>query len=385
MASITAEATTTDSALGAALAVRDETGGKRVLALSGRLVASTIPAVWREALAAVRAEPGRPVVVDAAGVTYCDGAGIALIVDLLRQERSATVEVAHLDPAFQALLDQYDPHTLEHDLDPEAVRPPVVEEIGRTTYGVFRDMRQQVEFLGQTVSALWGAIRHPSTVRWRDVAVICERVGADALPIVALISFLMGSILAFQSAVPMRQFGAEIFVADLVGLAMLRELAALMTAILLAGRTGAAFAAEIGTMRVNQEIDALTTMGLDPVRFLVTTRVIAAVLMTPLLTLFANLVGLLGGAVTMLSFSIPFVTFVNEVAAIVTFQDFMAGWVKSFAFALLIAGIGCLRGLQTAAGASAVGDSATRAVVSGIVLIVIVDGVFAVIYFLLDI
>lgn len=374
-----------DRAQGATLAVRDEADGKRVLALSGRLVAGTIPAIWREALAAVRADPARPVVVDAAGVTYCDGAGIALIVDLLRQERGAAVEVAHLDPAFQALLDQYDPHTLEHDLDPEGVRPPVVEEIGRTTYGVFRDLRHQVEFLGQTTLALWGAIVHPSTVRWRDVAVICERVGADALPIVALISFLMGSILAFQSAVPMRQFGAEIFVADLVGLAMLRELAALMTAILLAGRTGAAFAAEIGTMRVNQEIDALTTMGLDPVRFLVTTRVIAAVLMTPLLTLFANLVGLLGGAVTMLSFSIPFVTFVNEVAAIVTFQDFMAGWVKSFAFALLIAGIGCLRGLQTAAGASAVGDSATRAVVSGIVLIVIVDGVFAVIYFLLDI
>ncbi len=385
MATVTVEAAATDSTEGATLVVRDEADGKRVLVLSGRFVAETIPTVWREALAALRAQPARPVVVDASGVTYCDGAGIALLVDLLRQQRPATVEVAKLDPAFQALLAQYDPHALEHDLDPEAVRPPVVEEIGRTAYRFFRDLRQQVEFLGQSVSALWGAILHPSTVRWRDVAVISERVGADALPIVALISFLMGSILAFQSAVPMRQFGAEIFVADLIGLAMLRELAALMTAILLAGRTGAAFAAEIGTMRVNQEIDALTTMGLDPVRFLVTTRVLAALLMTPLLTLFANVVGLLGGAVTMLSFSIPFVTFVNEVEAIVSFDDFLAGWVKSFAFALLIAGIGCLRGLQTAAGASAVGDSATRAVVSGIVLIVIVDGIFAVVYFLLDI
>ncbi len=385
MAQGTADPATTDGAAAAVLAVREGAQGERVLALSGRLVAQTIPAVWRDALAAVRADPAQSVVVDASGVTYCDGAGIALIVDLMRQERTGTVKVANLDPAFGALLAQYDPEALDHDLDPEPPRRPAVEEVGRTAAGVFRDLRVQVEFLGQSVAALAGAIRHPSSVRWRDVGVICERVGADALPIVALISFLLGSILAFQSAVPMKKFGAEIFVADLIGLAMLRELGALMTAILLAGRTGAAFAAEIGTMRVNQEIDALTTMGLDPVRFLVTTRVIAAVLMTPLLTLFANLVGLLGGAFTMLSFSIPFVTFVNEVEAIVSFQDFMAGWVKSFVFGLLIAGIGCLRGLQTAAGASAVGDSATRAVVSGIVLIVIVDGVFAVIYFMLDI
>ena len=215
--------------------------------------------------------------------------------------------------------------------------------------------------------------------------VVCERVGADALPIVALISFLFGMILAFQSAVPMRRYGAEIFVADLIGIGMVREMGTLITAILLAGRSGAAFAAEIGTMRVNQEIDALTTMGLDPVKFLVTTRVIAALLMTPLLSLFAMLVGMLGGAFTMLSFGVPFITFIKEVDGIVNFQDFMVGWVKSFAFAVAIAGIGSLRGLQTSAGASAVGDSATRAVVSGLVLIVIIDGVFAVIYFFLDI
>ncbi len=208
-------------------------------------------------------------------------------------------------------------------------------------------MREQVAFVGELVAALGHAIRAPRTIRWRDVALICEKVGADALPIVALIAFLMGVILAFQSAVPMKKFGAEIFVADLIGLSMLRELGGLMTAIVLAGRTGAAFAAEIGTMRVNQEVDALTTMGLDPVRFLVTTRVIAAVLMTPLLTIFADLIGLLGGALTMLSFQIPFVTFTHEVESIVTFQDFLAGFVKSFAFGLLIAGIGCLRGLQT--------------------------------------
>ncbi len=158
-----------------------------------------------------------------------------------------------------------------------------------------------------------------------------------------------------------------------------------MTAILLAGRSGAAFAAEIGTMRVNQEVDALTTMGLSPVRFLVTPRIIAALLMTPLLTLFSDLVGLLGGALTMQSFSIPFVTFLKQVDTAVTMTDFLAGFVKSFVFAVLVAGIGCLRGLQTKAGASAVGDAATRAVVTGIILLVVVDGLFAVAYYLLDI
>lgn len=370
---------------GAALAISDAPDGRLVLALSGRLVADTIPVVWRDALSAVRGAQTRPVVVDASGVDYCDGAGIALLVDLLRTPRQAPIEVANLAPAFKALLTQYDPHNLEHDFDPEPARRPAIEEIGRTTAIVMRDLRTQIEFLGQTTSALASAIRHPSTVRWRDVWVVCERVGADGLPIVALISFLLGLILAFQSAVPMKRYGAEVFVADLIGLGMVRELGTLITAILLAGRSGAAFAAEIGTMRVNQEIDALTTMGLDPVRFLVTTRVIAAFLMVPLLSLFATLVGMMGGAFTMLSFGIPFVTFVNEVENIVNFQDFMAGWIKSFVFAVAIAGIGCLRGLQTSAGASAVGDSATRAVVSGLVLIVLIDGVFAVIYFLLDI
>jgi phospholipid/cholesterol/gamma-HCH transport system permease protein len=242
-----------------------------------------------------------------------------------------------------------------------------------------------VEFIGETSAAMVYALRHPASVRWKDVWRICERVGADALPIVGLISFLLGMILAFQSAVPMKRFGAEIFVADLIGLSMLRELGPLMTAILLAGRSGAAFAAEIGTMRVNQEVDAMTTMGLNPVRFLVTPRLIAALLMTPLLVLFSDLIGLIGGAITMQTFAIPYVTFLKEVDTAVTMTDFLAGFVKSFVFAVLVAGIGCLRGLETAAGASAVGDSATRAVVSGIILLVVVDGLFAVAYYVLNI
>jgi phospholipid/cholesterol/gamma-HCH transport system permease protein len=368
----------------AALAVSD-VDEQRVLSLSGRLDASTIRDLWQQAARAVRDASPRHIVVDARAVDYCDGAGIALLVDLMRQRPRGDVAIENLQPRFEALLRQFDPQRLSQDLDPEPKRRSSIEEIGAIAAEVARDSREQISFVGEAMLALAEAVRHPSSVRWKDVWRICERVGADAVPIVALISFLVGVILAFQSAIPMKRFGAEIFVADLIGLAMLRELAPLMTAILLAGRSGAAFAAEIGTMKVNEEVNALTTMGLDPVRFLVTTRIIAALLMTPLLTLLADLVSLLGGALTMQSFSIPFVTFRHEVESIVGFSDFMAGFVKSFVFAVVISGVGCLRGLQTAAGASAVGDSATRAVVSGIILLVVVDGVFAVIYFFLDI
>jgi phospholipid/cholesterol/gamma-HCH transport system permease protein len=369
----------------AALAITDTPDGRRILALTGRLDATTLPDLWDRVRRAADESTAKPLVVDVAGVEYCDGAGVALFVDLLRRPRAGKVEIANLASPLQVLLKQFDPSVLEHDLDPEPPRRPAVEEIGFAAFGLWRDFRTQVEFIGETTSALVYAARHPRSVRWKDVWRICEQVGADALPIVALISVLLGMILAFQSAVPMKRFGAEIFVADLIGLSMLRELGPLMTAILLAGRSGAAFAAEIGTMRVNQEVDALTTMGLSPVRFLVTPRIIAAVLMTPLLTLFSDLVGMIGGALTMRSFSIPIVTFLKEIDSAVTLTDFLAGFIKSFVFAVIVAGIGCLRGLQTKAGASAVGDSATRAVVTGIIMLVVVDGFFAIAYYLLNV
>ena len=371
----------------AALTIADDRDGSRVLRLSGRLDAYSISGVWPQARAAVAGAASRPVVIDASEVDYCDGGGIAMLVDLLRQPRvaDAAVTLRGLKPEFQPLLDQFDPEKMREPVEPPPVRLRAIEEVGRAAAIVLRDMRTQIVFVGETSSALWLALKHPKRVRWKDVWYECEQVGANALPIVTLISFLLGVILAFQSAVPMRQYGAEIFVADLVGLSILRELGPLMTAILLAGRSGAAFAAEIGTMKVNEELNALTTMGLDPVRFLVVTRILAALLMVPLLSLYADVVGVLSGGLTMLSFHIPLVTYLHEVDSIVDVKDVLAGMAKTPVFAILIAGIGCLRGLQTETGASAVGISATRAVVSGIVLLVAVDGVFAVIYYILDI
>jgi phospholipid/cholesterol/gamma-HCH transport system permease protein len=225
----------------------------------------------------------------------------------------------------------------------------------------------------------------PRTLRLTDTFLFAEKAGADAVGLVALLGFLIGMILAFQSAIPMGQFGAQIFVADLVVLSLFRELGPLITAVIIASRSGSAFAAEIGTMKVNEEIDALTTMGIDPVRFLVIPRVIAAVFVTPLLTMFNNLFGLIGCGVVMLSLGFSPRIYIEEIQQAASLGDLIGGLVKTFVFGILIAGIGCLRGLQTKSGASAVGDSATKAVVSGIVAIVVVDGIFAVVYYFLGV
>jgi phospholipid/cholesterol/gamma-HCH transport system permease protein len=224
-------------------------------------------------------------------------------------------------------------------------------------------------------------LRHPRGLRWGDLWATFDQAGTCALGIVGMIAFLVGLIMAFQSSVPLRQFGVDIFVVNLVALAMLRELGPIMTAIVLAGRSGSAFAAEIGTMKVNEEVNALRTMGLDPVGFLVAPRLIAGILVTPLLTIFANLLGVAGGFVVMLAMGYPLAALWRQLVGAVTVDDLLAGLIKAFVFGALVAGIGCLRGLQTKAGASAVGVSTTRAVVSGIFLIVVVDAVFAVVFY----
>lgn len=348
--------------------------------LTGRLDAQSVPAQWAAALNTLAQNPDAPVILDAAGITYCDGTGLAMLLDLCRRPRAAgaTVRLESLPPPVRALLDQFD--TKEYaDITPPRPRPQKLpEQVGRITFAVWQDLRAMVAFTGESAAAVAGMLVRPASVRWRDVLVLAERAGVDAVPIVALLSWLLGVILAFQSAMPMKAFGAEIYVANLLGLSVLRELGPLMTVIILAGRTGAAFAAEIGTMKVNEEVDALTTMGLDPVRFLVLPRLLAAVAVTPLLVIFSDLVSLAGGAMVMSLLDIPATTFVNQIVGAVGLKDFLTGLGKSLVFAGLIAGTGCLRGLQTRTGASAVGGATTSAVVTSITWIVIADGIFAV-------
>jgi phospholipid/cholesterol/gamma-HCH transport system permease protein len=365
-------------------ALRD---GVLVMAIAGRLDSSTTGKIWRQATEALAAAKAPSVIVDAAEVDYCDGSGIALFAHLrnLQHKARAQLEIHGLRPEFEELLQESELGDLGQLESQRRPKTNLTEELGRGVVGFWKDIQSLIGFVGELVSALGTAVIHPKSVRWRDVVRVAETAGVNALPIIVLVSFLMGVIMAFQGAISLRRFGADIFVANLVGLAMLRELGPLMTAIILAGRSGSAFAAELGTMKVREEIDALKTMGLDPVRFLVVTRVIAAVVMTPLLTVFADLLGLIGGALVMRSFGIPLITFYRQVQYQVTYGSFVGGLVKSFVFGILVAAIGCLRGLQTTTGASAVGESTTRAVVSGIVLIVITDGIFSVVFYYLNV
>lgn len=361
--------------------------GVLTLTLQGRLDVHTTGGAWHEAMEAVQQASPAKVVVDASRVTYCDGAGIGLLVQLQRhqQQRGAELEVRGLAPDFQSLLEQFEPGRLSFPAPREAERGRLVEEVGRAVTGICADTRDLIVFVGELAVALVCAVIRPRQVRWKDALLMAEKVGVNALPIIALIGFLMGLIMAFQSAIPLRQFGADIFVANLIALSLLRELGPLITAIILAGRSGSAFAAELGTMTVTEEIDALTTMGLNPLRFLVVTRVIAAVVMMPVLTVFFDLFGLIGGGVVVVSLGFPPVTYVNQVLSAVTITDLMGGLFKAFVLGILVAAVGCLRGLQTKTGPSAVGDSATSAVVSGIILIALADGVFAVVYYSLGI
>jgi phospholipid/cholesterol/gamma-HCH transport system permease protein len=353
----------------------------------GRLDSMSTGNIWRETNMELDRTSPKRVVVDASEIEYCDGSGIGYLFGLRQRQKKSggDIEIRGLHEEFQQLLDLFDPSEFEESLDIKPGPISFFEKIGQSTCKICEEAYALVEFVGEAGMAMVMALFNPKQVRWKDAFLVAETAGVNALPVIALIGFLMGLIMAFQATIPMRQFGAEIYVANLVGLSMIRELGPLMTAIVLAGRSGSAFAAELGTMKVNEEIDALITMGLDPVRFLVITRILAAVIMTPLLTLFADLIGVMGGSIVLLSLGYPLTTYFKQIFSTVTYVDLFGGLLKSIVFGLLVAGIGCLRGLQTEIGASAVGESTTRAVVGGIVLIVVTDGIFSVVYYYLGI
>jgi len=358
-----------------------------VITLAGRLDMSSTGSIWREAIRILEQHAVSRIIVDASGITYCDGAGISLLLEMRRRqhERSGILDIQGFPETYQHLLDMFRQADAAEVGKTKPEKSGFPEEVGRATVQIWEDIRAQISFIGELFMALVDAVLHPRKTRWKDALLIMEKTGVNALPIIAAIGFLLGLILAFQSAIPLRKFGADIFMVNLVAISLFRELGPLITAIILAGRSGSAFAAELGTMKVNEEIDALKTMGLDPVRFLVVTRVVAAVLVMPLLTIFANLFGLCGAAVVTLSLGYPFITFVNQVLSAVHTHDLVGGLFKTLVFGMLVAGIGCLRGLQTRTGATAVGDSTTSAVVSGIILIVITDGMFAVLFYCLGV
>ena len=317
--------------------------------------------------------------VDSASVASLDGAGIAFLIAIEEAQTNAGAkyELSGLDPRYQPLLKEFDPISNLFPVPAAKPKRSFVVSTGMATQNLIDDAVGLIDFTGHLFSDLVWSVRNPKQVRWGDFINAGVEAGIAALPIVGLVAFLIGVILSFQAAIGMQQFGAVSFVGPLAALGIVREMGPLITAILLAGRSSAAFAAEIGTMTVNSEVDALVSGGLSPIRFLVVPRVLAGILVAPILTLFADIVSIFSSMLTMLIYGIPFVNFYNGMLSAVDIEDILSGLLKATLFGVVVSAMGCLRGMQTGTGAAAVGISATRAVVSSIVMIVIVDGIFA--------
>lgn len=361
--------------------------GNAVIDLPERLDTAWVACNWSSIFNQLFQLKPNELTVDASSLNQMDGAGTAFLLSLQHQqnESQGRFEINNLNPTLQKLLQNSSLEGFTPPTPPERSFRRVTEDIGWAGFMIFNDIKIQIHFLGELTHRLITSLLRPARIRWMDFFRLIEKAGADAISITAMLGFLIGLILAFQSAVMMARFGAEVYVADAIVLVMFKEMGPLITAFILASRSGSAYAAEIGTMKVNEELDALHTFGMDPVRFLVVPRVLALTLVLPLLTLFNILFALLGAQAVMSLLGFSSIVFWDRCRQAADLTDFFTGFVKTFVFGYFIAAIGCLRGLYTGKSASAVGDSATRAVVTCIVMIVIVDGIFAVIYYSLGI
>ena len=298
---------------------------------------------------------------------YCAGHNITLNSDGLPEGAKKLLELA------SAVPEKKDARKAEE-------RQSFLLLIGNQTVDLFQSAGEMLAFIGDAVIAVLRLLRGQAQFRRADLGLILQSCSIQAVPIVSLISFLVGLILAFIGAIQLKLFGAQIYVADLVGIAMVRLMAAIMTGIVMAGRTGGAFAAQLGTMQVNQEIDALKTLGISPMEFLVLPRMLALALMMPLLSLYANVMGILGGMVVgVVMLNLNFIEYYNETAKAVGLWNLAIGLFSAFVFGLIVALSGCMRGMQCGRSASAVGDAATSAVVTAIVGIILSTAVITVI------
>lgn len=296
-------------------------------------------------------------------------------------QRSIEVVRQGLPEGVSRLLELASAVPEEKDARKERQRGPFLARVGEATLDAGRSTGEMLAFIGEAGISFWKLLRGRARFRHSDLWLLIQECGAQALPIVSLISLLVGLILAFVGAVQLRLFGAQIYVADLVGIAMAREMGAMMTAIVMAGRTGAAFAAQLGTMEVNEEIDAFKTLGISPMDFLVMPRMLALVLMLPLLCLYSNFMGILGGGVVGVGLlDISPTHYFLETRAALGLMQFLPGLIKAVVFGVMVAVSGCLRGMQCKRSASAVGEAATSAVVTAIVAIIVSDAILTVIF-----
>ena len=331
---------------------------------------------------APRFKDARRVHLGARDLTAWDSSAVNFLAALLRDCRARKVEVEldALPDGLRRLL------VLAFAVPPPppratAATPGLLASLGQQTLALWRDWPAMVEFAGEIILSFGRFVTGRARYRRTELAYLIDEVGPRALPIVSLISFLVGTILAYMGAVQLALFGASIYIADLVGIGVVREVAALMTGIILAGRTGAAYAAQLGTMQVNEEIDALRTLGVSPIDYLVLPRMLALIMMVPLLTLYAGIVGILAGmTIAVLVFDVGAYEYYNETVSALELKHFAVGLMKGTVYGGLVGFAGCLRGMQCGRSAQAVGEATTSAVVLGILLITISASVLTIVF-----
>ena len=359
----------------------DLAGDHSALRFVGELRFRSCFEAWDEVRRLLAPAPAR-LEFDVSQLAALDGGATALLLELRAEAAAAgsEAEIVGATGRVQSMLDLYGAHPQRPSIQAPPAHVGILEQIGRETRSLLNETNA-LDFVGDSILAGAQAVRAPRRINWSDVPRLMERAGADGIPIVLMINFLVGLVTAFQASIQLKQFGANIFVADLVGLSVTRELAPLMTAIIIAGRSGAAFSAELGTMRVSEEIDALRTLGLDPYHFLVFPRVIALTLVAPLLTVVADVIGIVGGVlVAMFTLDLTLQSYLAETEKALELFDVFSGLLKSVVFGLSIALVACQRGLATHGGAEGVGRSTTSAVVTSLFAIVVVDAIFTVIF-----
>ena len=326
--------------------------------------------------------PARALEFEADGLGRWDSALLVRILKLhdVCAERHIQFRAKTLPAGLARLIALSQAVPEKKDAARRTAAPPVLERVGEYGLQVWTGGRNMLGFLGENVLALLKLLRGQAQFRWSDAFLVMQECGPEALGIVALINFLIGLILAFVGATELANFGAAIYTADLVAVATIREMGCIMTGIILCGRTGAAFAAQLGTMKVNQEIEAFQTFGISPVEFLVLPRMLALIFMMPLLCIFADLIAIVGGfLVSTMMLDVTPALYLSRTLEAITLSAFLLGICKGAFFGVLVALTGCLRGMQCGTNAAAVGHATTSAVVTGITSIIASDGLFAVI------
>ena len=353
--------------------------------LSGEFGLKNLNAFTDDITREISRQETQSVTIDLSEICYLDSAAALALVQIEKGSASRNIpcRLINLNDEAKGIFSVIHEDALTQlPFHPEKSSEGVITQMGQASLYLARDFVNFVTFIGELLVALAYTLRHPKSLRGKDVLFYVRRAGVDGLPIVALIGLLMGLIMAFMSYLQFRQFGANIYVPALVSFAMVKELGPIMTAILVAGRSGSAFAAEIGTMMVNEEVDALQTMGFDPVRFLAVPKILATIIVVPILTVYTDFFGILGGMIIgVTSLDLTINTYITQSMKTIKVFDIVTSLIKSGVFAALIAAIGCQKGFQVRSGAQDVGKFTTSAVVTAIFMIVVADSIFAVMFY----